>query len=198
MDTNRSTCCESILSNPFTVTLINVKAHQLCRRSDFSRSDYDDLRQDMRLYLIKKAHLFDPVRGNLEAFVTKALSTWVAIQLRYRNSEKRRESYKTVSLERTAVKCDGEITTLGKVLLEEDGRRMTQAYGISEAEHFELREAVDQAVQKLGPNDRALLIQVAQQGIKRTAKSRGVSWRQVNNAMNRIRAIFKKMGLGRN
>ena len=189
---------QEVVSDPFTITLIRIKARQLCRRSDFSRSDYDDLRQDMRLYLIKKAHLFDPVRGNIEAFVTKALNTWVAIQLRYRNSEKRRESYKTVSLERTAVECDGDITTLGKVLLEEDGRRMTQVYGISDAEHFELREAVDQAVQKLGPNDRALLIQVAQQGITRTAKSLGISWRQVNNAMNRIRAIFKKMGLGRN
>ena len=198
MDTNRSTCRESIVSNPFTVTLIRIKARQLCRRSDFSRSDYDDLRQDMRLYLIKKARLFDPVRGNLKAFVTNALNTWVAIRLRYRNCDKRRESYKAVSLERTTVECDGDITTLGDVLMEKDGRRMTQAHGISAVEHFKLREAIEHAMRNLTPDDRALLTQVAEQSIRSTAKSRGVSYRQVDNAMKRIRDIFKKVGLAPN
>ena len=198
MDTNRSTSRESIVSNPFAVTLIRIKARQLCRRSDFSKSDYDDLRQDMRLYLIKKAHLFDPVRGNIEAFVTNALCTWVALRLRYRNCDKRRESYKAVSLERTTVECNGDITTLGDVLLEEDGRRRTQAHGISAVEHFNLREAIEHAMQNLAPDDRALLVQVVEQSVRRTAKSRRVSYRQVNNAIERIRDIFKKMGLGPN
>jgi hypothetical protein len=48
----------------------------------------------MRLYLLEKAHLFDPVRGNLEAFVTNAINTWVGMELRYRERDKRRESYK--------------------------------------------------------------------------------------------------------
>ena len=186
----------NVVSDPFTVTLIRIKARQLCRRSDFSRSDYDDLRQDMRLYLLEKAHLFDPARGNIEAFVTNALQTWVAMRLRYRSREKRRESYKVVSLEGTRVECDGDITSLGAVLLEEDGRRLTQAHPISEAERFELREAIAHAMQGLEPDDRALLTQVAARGITSTAKSLGVSWRQVDNAMTRIRALFKKAGLG--
>ena len=198
MDTKRSTCRESIVLNPFSVALIRIKARQLCRRSDFSRSDYDDLRQDMRLYLIKKARLFDPVRGNLKAFVTNALNTWVAIRLRYRNCDKRRESYKAVSLERTTVECDGDITTLGDVLMEEDGRRMIQAYGISAAEQFELHEAIEHAMGNLEPDDRVMLIQMSKKGIAGTAKSLGISYRQANNAMRRIREIFKKMGLDPN
>lgn len=187
-----------VVSDPFTVTLIRIKARQLCRRSDFSRSDYDDLRQDMRLYLIEKAHLFDPVRGNIEAFVTNALRTWVAMRLRYRKRQKRSESYKAVSMECTPVEYEGGITSLGAVLLEEDGRRLTRTYPISAVEHFELREAIEHAMQGLEPDDRALLIQVAEHGITSTAKSLGVSWRQVDNAMKRIRALFKKAGLGPN
>jgi len=186
------------VSDPFTVTFIRIKARQLCRRSDFSRSDYDDLRQDMRLYLLEKAHLFDPVRGNLEAFVTNALRTWVAMRLRYRKRQKRCESHKVVSLERTPVEYEGGITSLGAVLLEEDGRRLTRTYPISEVERFELREAIEHAMQNLEPDDRTLLIQVAARGITSTAKSLGVSWRQVDNAMKRIRANFKKAGLGPN
>ena len=189
---------QEVVSDPFTITLIRIKARQLCRRSDFSRSDYDDLRQDMRLHLIEKAHLFDPVRGNLEAFVTNALSTWVAMRLRYRNRDKRRESYKAVSLDRTFVECDGDITTLGKVLLEEDGRRLTQTCPISAVERFELSEAIEHAMQNLEPEDRALLIQVTEHGVTGAAKSLGVSYRQVANAMKRIRGIFKKMGVDPN
>jgi len=187
-----------VVSDPFTVTLIRIKARQLCRRSDFSRSDYDDLRQDMRLYLLEKAHLFDPARGNIEAFVTKALRTWVAMRLRYRNREKRRESYKAISLERTRVECDGDITALGVILVQDDGRRLSQTYTMPAAEQFELREAIENAMGNLEPDDRAMLTHVAEHGVANAAKTFGVSRRQVDNAMARARAQFEKAGLGSN
>ncbi len=187
-----------VVSDPFTVTLIRIKARQLCRRSDFSRSDYDDIRQGMRLYLLEKAHLFDPVRGNLEAFVTNAIKTWTAMALRYRNRDKRRESFKAVSLEGTPVECDGDITTLGAVLLEEDGRRRTRTYPLSAVEQFELREAVQHAMQDLKPEDRAILVHVAEHGVASAARAFSRSRRQVLKTMARARIRFEKAGLGSN
>jgi len=187
-----------IVSDPFTVTLIRIKARQLCRRSDFSRSDYDDIRQSMRLYLLEKAHLFDPVRGNLEAFVTNAINTWVGMELRYRERDKRRESYKAVSLERTPVECDGDVTTLGQVLLEEDGRRLTQTDPQSPVEQLELREAVQHAMQNVQPEDRAILIHAAEHGVASAARAFGRSRRQVLNTLARARIHFEKAGLGHN
>ncbi len=185
-------------SDPFTDTLISIKARQLCRRSDFSRSDYDDIRQSMRLYLLEKAHLFDPARGNLEAFVTKAINTWVGMELRHRERDKRRESFKAVSLERTPVECDGDITTLGAVLLEEDGRRRTQTYPLPSVEQLELREAVELAMQNVQPEDRAVLIHAAEHGVASAARAFSRSRRQVLNAMARARVHFEKAGLGSN
>lgn len=185
-----------IVSDPFTVTLIRIKARQLCRRSDFSRSDYDDIRQSMRLYLLEKAHLFDPVRGNLEAFVTNAINTWVGMELRYRERDKRRESYKAVSLEGTPVECDGDVTTLGQVLLEEDGRRLTQTDPESPVEQLELREAVQHAMQNVQPEDRAILTHAAEHGVASAARAFGQSRRQVLNALARARIHFEKAGLG--
>ncbi|GJQ27835.1 MAG: hypothetical protein HBSAPP02_28670 [Phycisphaerae bacterium] len=187
-----------IVSDPFTDTLISIKARQLCRRSDFSRSDYDDIRQSMRLYLLEKAHLFDPARGNLEAFVTKAINTWVGMELRHRERDKRRESFKAASLERTPVECDGDITTLGAVLLEEDGRRRTQSYPLPSVEQLELREAVEHAMQNVQPEDRAVLIHAAEHGVASAARAFSRSRRQVLNAMARARVHFEKAGLGRN
>jgi len=187
-----------IVSDPFTITFIRIKARQLCRRSDFSRSDYDDLRQGMRLYLIEKVHLFDPVRGNLEAFVTRALRTWVAMHLRWRSRDKRRESYKAVSLEGTPVVCNGVMTTLGAVLLEEDGRRLTRTDPISAVEQFELREAIAHAMQHLKPQDHAILVHVAEHGVANAAKAFSISRRQVDNALARVRVHFEESGLGPN
>ncbi len=187
-----------IVSDPFTVTLIKIKANQFCRRADFSRSDYDDLRQDMRVYLLEKAHLFDPDRGTLQAFVISALKTWAAMHVRYRKRVKRHEGLKAVSLEGTEVECDSEIMTLGDVLLEEDGQRLTRTYPMSPTEQFETREAIDHAMKSLTPEDRALLAEVAERGVTATAKARGISWRQVHNAMVRIRGHFEKAGLGPN
>ncbi|MCK6485433.1 MAG: hypothetical protein L6R00_15000 [Phycisphaerae bacterium] len=187
-----------IVSDPFTVTLIRIKARQLCRRSDFSRSDYDDIRQSMRLYLLEKAHRFDPARGNLEAFVTNAINTWVGMELRHRGRGKRRNSFKAVSLERTPVVCDGDITTLGAVLLEEDGRRRTQSYPLHSAEQFELREALQHAMQNVQPEDRAILTHAAEHGVASAARAFSRSRRQVLNALARARVHFEKAGLGRN
>ena len=185
----------TIVSDPFTVTFIRAKARQLCRRTDFSRSDDEELRQGMRLYLLEKAHLFDPARGNIEAFVTQMIKTWVAMQLRYRNCPKRGESFTAHSLERSPVEQEGQMTTLGNTLLEEDGRRLTQTYPRSDTELLELRDAMAHVMATLDPEDRALLTSVAEIGLKPTARKLGVSWRQVTNALNRIREECEKAGL---
>ncbi len=187
---------QTIVSHPFTVTFVSFKARQLCRRSDFSRSDFDDLCQGMLLYLVEKAHLFDAERGNLEAFVTQVLKTWVAMELRFRQRGKRCETYKAVSLEGTPVECEDDVTCLGAVLLQEDGDRRTQVESISPVEQFELREAIDHAMASLDPKDQALVASVVANGITATAKELGVSWRQVANALARIRREFEKAGLG--
>ena len=188
----------AIVSDPFTVTFIRIKARQLCRRTDFSRSDYDDLRQAMRLYLLDKAHLFDPTKGTMEAFVTQCVKTWVAMHLRYRGRAKRCESYTTLSLERTLVESGDDTTALGNVLLEDDGRRRTQACPLSPTEQFELREAVDHAMAGLNPHDRAVLTHVAEHGVASAARAFEVSRRQIANTLDRTREHFERAGLGPN
>ncbi|QDU71066.1 sigma-70 family RNA polymerase sigma factor [Mucisphaera calidilacus] len=186
-----------IVSDPFTVTFIRVKAGQLIKRSDFTSSDFEDLQQDMRLYLLEKAHLFDPDRGNLESFVTKAVNSCVGMILRRQDRLKRREEKKAVSLEGTMVEHEHEITALGDVLLEDDGQRRTRACPKSGIEHFELNEAVEHVMNKLDPDDRDLLLSISEHGLKETARRRGVSWRQITNTRDRLRKEFEKAGLGR-
>ena len=186
----------SILFDPFTTTFIRIKARQLCSRTDFSLTDDQDLRQEMRLYLIEKAHLFDPERGNMEAFVTQCINSWVGMQLRYRDRSKRSEEYKAVSLERTEVpNDDGELTMLGDLLLEEDGDRRNQTYSLSAIEDFELRDAMEFVLKNLKPRDRKLLKYVAEHGPSGAPQAVGLTRGQVNESLARIREIMEKSGL---
>eukprot|EP00392_Amoebophrya_sp_AT5.2_P018997 g19681.t1 len=153
-----------IVSDPFTATLIRIKAAQLCRRTDFSWSDRDDLTQQMLLYLLEKAHLFDPARGNIEAFVTNAIDSWVAMELRFRGRHKRRGDYEAISLEGTLVECDGDAVPLRTVLGPADQQRRRQSAPACQFDTAETAEAVAAVMATLDPKDRDLLRLVAEHG----------------------------------
>jgi len=187
---------QTIVSHSFTVTFIRVKAGQLCRRTDYSRSDFDDLRQDMRLYLLEKAHLYDPGRGTIEAFVTNAVSTWVGMDLRRRGRLKRSNGSPTISLEGTMVECEGDTVELGSVLGEGDLLRRTGGGSVSNIEKIGMRDAVHHALTTLAEDERDLLRHVADHGVASAARERAVSRRQIENALARMRGCFEDAGFG--
>lgn len=185
-----------VVTHPFTVDFIRIKARQLCRRSDVSRSDQDDMQQEMRLYLWKKAHLFDPGRGNIEAFVTTAINSWVAMHLRGLDRIKRRGEASAISLERTLIENDGDVTALGSVITDADRDRRHNGASPDPAESHDLRDAIDHALGHLTGQERSLLEYVAEHGISAAARTRKVSRRQIYNALERMRSRFEDAGLG--
>jgi len=193
----------SIVSEPFARTLIKVKAAQLCRRSDFSRSDYDDLRQGMVVYLLEKSHLFDPSRGTLEAFVTNALNTWVKMELRFRARTKRRGNLDALSLDTAAIEFNGETDTLDAIVGEADQQRRTHSSSTSSVEAIDLADAVDYAMSRLSDDERDLLRHVAEHGVLGAAREwsrrsgASVSRRQIEKAVARMRHRFEDAGLDR-
>jgi hypothetical protein len=186
----------AVVTHPFTINFVQIKAGQLCRRSDFSRSDSEELQQGMVLYLWKKAHLFDPARGNIEAFVTNALTSWVGMELRRRSRLKRRCDYQAISLERTTIECDGDTDSLDSVISESDQERRTQRSGLSPIEMIALREALTHGMGRLSARDRELLLHVAEHGVASAARKSRVSRRQIENAIARMRSRFEDAGLG--
>lgn len=185
-----------ILDHDLTSTLIRIKARQLCRRSDFSRSDFDDLRQGMFLYVLEKSHLFDSQRGTIEAFVTNAVNTWVAMLLRSRSRLKRSGDSQAISLEGTLIERDGEETSLKAVLSIADLQRRTGAHTRDPIDQIDLRDAMARAVSTLTSDEQSLLRHVAEHGVASAARKHHVSRRQIENALARMRSRFEDAGLG--
>mgnify|MGYP000355229767 CR=1 FL=1 len=177
----------TIVSHPFTSELIRRKAQQLCRRSDFSRSDEDDLRQDMITYLWTKARLYDTARGSIEAFVTTAVGSWVAMELRRRRAGKRNNGINAVSLEGTLVECDGERDSLGAMLGDEDGHRRNSIDAKTLLDELDIREAFTRVSASLSAREHSLVRDVVDHGVAGAARNRRVSRRQIDRALAAIR-----------
>lgn len=59
---------------------------------------------------------------------------------------------------------------------------------------LEYREAFDHAIRALCPEDRRIAGLVAEHGMTHAAREVGVSWRQIDNALARMRAVFEEAG----
>lgn len=192
------------VTDPFTAFFTSIKAAQICRRSDFSRSDFDDLKQGMMQYLLEKQGGFDPDRGSPEAFVTVAVNTWIAMHLRHRGRDQRRCDTNAISLDHTTIEGDDDPVPLASMICEEDLGRRTGASALSAVEHLELVEAVRHAMAKLSPEEAAILELVAERGVtgaihewaRLRGETRSRCW--VTRQMTGMRRRFEDSGLSAN
>jgi DNA-directed RNA polymerase specialized sigma24 family protein len=185
-----------VVSHPFTADLIRRKAESLSRSAGFSRSDEEDLRQEMTLYLWTKARLFDPDRGSIESFVSSVLTSWVGMEVRRRKCDKRRKWLRVASLEGTIIVCDGEPDTLGSVLSDSDGARRTGGRHLSVLAHAETMEAFRAIDAMLTPRERALLRDVIDHGLAGAARLRRVSRHHVARAVQKVRVRLTEARAG--
>lgn len=73
----------------FTTRLIRRKARQLVGRAGFTRSDVDDIEQELVLKLLRHRGAFNPAQSHWYAFVTTVIERHVATILRDKRMEKR-------------------------------------------------------------------------------------------------------------
>lgn len=73
----------------FSARLIRLKARQLVGKAGFTRSDQDDLEQELTLKLLKNRAAFDPAQSHWHAFVTTVVERHAATLLRNKRVEKR-------------------------------------------------------------------------------------------------------------
>ncbi len=65
-----------------------------------------------------------------------------------------------------------------------------------DVDELEFREAFEHAMRALSAEERRIAGLVAEHGMAHAARKAGVSWRQVRNALVRMRAVFEVAGFG--
>jgi DNA-directed RNA polymerase specialized sigma24 family protein len=138
-------------SDPSVRTIIKKKARQLCRRSECSRSDFDDLCQEMHLHLLRKAHLFDPARACPMAFAQQAINSYAAMHLRAARRTKRRGRNEAISIDGIHIVVSGIKVPLADALDDGDQLRSRGGERITAIERIDLRDAICAAIRSMTP-----------------------------------------------
>lgn len=180
----------------YSEKLIQFKARQLARRSDFRSSDDEDLSQEMRRHLLRRAHLFDAKRGSLNTFVARVIDSWIASLLRERRRQKRAAARDAVSLEGSRVVTGGVNTTLREALSAERVPGRSDESPEDEFARQEVIAAVARVVSALPPLLRDICTRLPDQSDAAIKRELGLSRRQFDSAMARIRQTFADTRLG--
>lgn len=179
----------------FTARLIRRKARQLVGRAGFTRSDREDIEQELRLKLLKHFSSYDPQQGHRHAFVTAVVERHAANLLRDRQAEKR-DHRRVCSL--NVVIADEEDegpVELGDTI----GRRELDArLGRSLRDQQELAELVlDMAdvIAGLTPELRDLAERLKADSASQVARDLGVPRTTLNGTIQKLRQRFEGAGL---
>lgn len=181
--------------NDYAQKLIKIKVGQLARRRDFRGTDSDDLAQDMRLHLLRRAHHFDPARSSYSTYVARVIDAWIATMLRDRRRRKRAAGLDAQSLEATSVTQDGAPGSLRDVLHQEQVVGRIAIGPDDEATRRELIAAVTRIVESLPTPLPDICARLPDQSHAAIRDELGLSRRQFDNAMALLRKTFEDAGL---
>ena len=191
-DTNR----HEVYSD-YARTLIRLKARQLSRRADFSRSDEDDIAQDLTLHLLCQAEHFDPSRASLKTFTSHVVNSCVAMILRERSRQKRApgNGVEVQSLETMVDVPDEPPVALWATISVADIERRTGGTSKSDSEVHDEFESLDLAIQGLPTEDREVCERLKVDSHAGTARELKISRRKLRTLVGGIREQFERAGL---
>ncbi len=186
----------SAVFTPYAEEVIKHKARQLARRTDMCRSDEDDFAQEMRRHLLSRFHLFDRKRSCYSTFVARVIDSCFASLLRERRRQKRAPARDAVSLEGSRVVTGGVNTTLREALSAECVRGRDDESPDDEITRQEVIAAVARVISALPPLLRDICTRLPDQSDAAIKRELGLSRRQFDGAMARIRQTFADARLG--
>lgn len=186
-----------VVSHPFTADLIRRKAVFLSRSTGFTRSEEEDLRQEMALFLLTKVDLFNNARGTVEAFVTSVVTSWIGMEVRRRTSHKRRGGVRAISLDAAFLSSDGESEPLAGRMSEADCGRRNGTSTTAHEEKVDVRDEWHAVESLLTTREQAFLRDVVNNGLGGTAQKRRITRRRVAATLAAIRERVMTSRAGR-
>lgn len=179
----------------YAQSLIKFKARQLSRKPGFSRSDEEDVAQELTARLLAQAPLYDPKRASANTFAERVIKSAVAMLLRDRRRLKRAAGFTAQSLEQTYVAQDHGIASLREMLRPSDLCRRTGAGEVDDRRAEAIALVVD-AFRSLPPDLQDICRRLTDGTPAGTARDLRISRRQVQNAIERVRRHFEAADLG--
>lgn len=192
----RETRAQNAVLTDYAHTLIRFKARQLSRSCGFTRSDQDDLEQDLWTVLLSQAEAFDPDRASIDTFIDRVVNSAVLMILRDRRRQKRANGFHTHSLDTPPQRSGPSTAAAGADLTAEDRCRHRGAAPVNESQLAEDHKAAQHALSQMPSELREVCRRVMGGSISSAARELGRSRRQIRNVLAEARAYFERAGFG--
>jgi RNA polymerase sigma-70 factor (ECF subfamily) len=178
---------------PEMVKLIKIRAYALSRGYGHIPEDREDLEQDMALQLLTALPAHDPEKSSLQTFANRVIDYWTSVQVRKWRASCRDYRARGVSLDHICQDNDGERTTLGDSLREEEALGFTESLGCIEA--VDLKVLVDKVLATLSPQLRTMCLALMNHSVADLCRSHNLSRGKVAFQMKKLRKAFEQVGL---
>jgi DNA-directed RNA polymerase specialized sigma24 family protein len=174
-----------------TRAFIRSKARQLTRLPGLSRSDREDIEQDLTLTLLKQLPSFDAQRGDRHVFV-KTVIERAAARMAVDRKAAKRDPLCEASLHELVPDESGADAELGETLIEDVHERRFGTRRSTDHDKVELRHDVAVLMDRL-PTDLREIAELLQHHSKAEAARRlGIPRTTLNDACRRIRSYFRE------
>ena len=187
-----ATTTAELLDREYTRKLIQIKAKRLVQQSGFTSADREDVEQELRLHLLRKAHHYESSRGSPNTYVARVVKSGIVTLLRERRRQKRRPMLPQRSLAEPVMAT--ETTSLADVLTQSDADRRLGNATTSESQTFIDQDAVAVALQAVDPQVRQLFERLESGTVAVVAKHLGLSRHQRRRLLAASKPAFVLAG----
>ncbi len=167
--------------------MIRRKARSLSRHPGFSKTDIEDLQQELWAHLLERQAHYNPALASFETFADRLISNRACSILRHRRRHKRHPKFESISLNGVIEGDGGEVQAVYETIESPSSPR---------PDARDLIEDVQTLIAQLDVPDRLVVIAhldgLSKQAIRRHL---GISRRQLDRSLNRIREAAQRMDL---
>jgi RNA polymerase sigma-70 factor (ECF subfamily) len=185
---------KQVVVSEYARKLIRFKAKQLSRRADFSRSDQEDIEQELTLYLFSQAATFDADRASINTFIAQVVNSGVGTILRNRARSKRSSAAEVQSLDEPVEASEDQPASLAEAISPDDLARRTGAAPLDRLKSVAQTESFTHALESMPPDLRTVCRRLMDDSVHAVARDLGISRRRVYGAINEARPYFELAG----
>jgi len=181
----------------YAADTIRCKARQLIGKAGFTKSDVDDLMQEMTLDLLERLPKFDPNKAAQSTFVARVIERKISKILRHRMQEKRDFRREACSLNEEVPDGKGGTVERSQTLTQDAHDLRVGRHDRPEAERVDMHLDVSLAISELPPDLKPLAESLLTHSIAEVAREFGMPRSTVyETGIARLREIFEDKGLG--
>jgi len=188
-------------TNPFeglddyAVNLIRYKTRRLIGQAGYTRSDQEDIEQDLSLHLRQQLPKYNPRKGALKTFINTVLDNKIRTMVATRTTSQFDFRQHGFSLDETIETETGDRVSRGEAIDSEGYLMVTGRINRRALDTLEMRIDVQCAVSLLPADLQTLCARLQERTIVDIAREDGVSRHKIDELRRRMAFLFLEHGL---